>query len=154
MSPSAKPGLAPPLLQRLLLVLVALAAVAVLVVLGWSSGWGGGGHATSVVFLSAIAVANLLPFAAMAVAVVIGDRAHPQGMAATAAGVVALVALTAVLLTSFVRSESSTAPLLFLFLPFYLGLAVGVVALLTGGLHWLRQRRELRRADAGSPQPG
>ncbi|MEJ5867997.1 hypothetical protein WDV85_09630 [Pseudokineococcus sp. 5B2Z-1] len=141
MSHSTEPARTSARRQRGLLALVALPAVAVLVVLGWSSGWGGGGDATGLVFLLAFAVANLAPFVLVAVVVVVGGRAHPLGMPAAAVGVVGVAALTAVLLTSFVRSDSSTAPLLFLYMPFYLGLAVGVVALLTGGLHSIRQRR-------------
>ena len=127
---------------------MALPAVAVLAVMAWSSGWGGGGHTSGLLFFLAVAVVNLAPFAAMTILVVRGGRAWPRGTPAAAVGVVALAALTAALLGSFIGSESSTAALLFLFMPAYLGLVVAAAAVFTGVLHRIRQRRACRNPPA------
>lgn len=77
----------------------------------------------------------------MAGAVVLVGRRWPLGAPATAVGVLVLVALTTLLLAALVTSESSTAPLLLLFLPLHLG---AVVLAATGAavlVHRVRARR-------------
>ncbi|WP_299038328.1 hypothetical protein [uncultured Pseudokineococcus sp.] len=155
MSTDAAPPTRPPrrLTQGLLLV-VALTAAGLLAVMVWTGMWTQGAwSAGSLLFSVGLTAFNLAPFAAMAAVVVLVARVLQRGAPAAALGVVALAALTAVLLVSFVTSESSTAGLLFLFLPVYLGLVALVTLALAAVLHRVLQRRAQRREapDDGPP---
>ena len=98
--------------------MVALTAALLLLVMVRSTDWSPGpAKTTSLLITAAFAAWNLAPLAGMSGVVVIVVRTWPRGLPAVALGVVASCALTLVLLQDYRSSESSTAALLFVFLP-------------------------------------
>ena len=134
----------------MLAALVVLGAVATLAVLSWAGGWFEGGATGGVGSTLAFVAWDLAPFAGMGAVVVVGARRLARGLPALVLGVLALSALTALALSDFFVNESSTAALIFLFLPVY---QWGLV-LVTAGLAvvWHRVRR--RRAGERPPPTG
>ena len=128
-----------------LLVVLAATAVRTVDVMVWAAGgWersSTGGSAVPTVLFTAW---NLAPIAAMAVVVLRTHRRWPRAVLLTvAAGVVVLVAPTAWAFSGSKTDESSTAALLFLVLPLYQWLGVGLTVCAGVGVRALRSR--LRR---------
>lgn len=133
-----------------LLTLVALTAALTIGTLVWASGYGQGRAIDYEVLYAVVFVAwALLPFAAMGAIVIVAARKTRGAMVAVALGVVALAVLTVVLLLSFLASESSTAALLFIFLPIYQFLVVGATACTTLVVHLVLRRRRAHRLPLG-----
>ncbi len=135
--------------RRVVPALVVLGAVATLAVLSWAGGWFEGGAAGGAGSTVAITAWALAPFLGMGAVVAVGARRLTRGLPAVAVGVVALTGVTAWALSDFTTSESSTAALLFIFLPVY----QWVVVLVTAGLAvvWHRVRRRRTPARSGTP---
>ncbi|MEJ5913585.1 NAD(P)H-dependent oxidoreductase [Pseudokineococcus sp. 1T1Z-3] len=100
----------------------------------------GGGWAGLGVLL-AVAMLQLVPIGGMGAVVMLVRRRLTLGTPVLAVGVVVLLVLVLTMLAGFVTSESSTAALLFVFLPFYLAAVVLLTLGLAAGLHALRRRR-------------
>lgn len=142
-----------------LLGVVALGAVATVAVMVWAVGYGEESPADlseallalfTVVVGVLFVVWALVPFVAMAATVFFADRRAGGGrgvVVVLGVGVAALVVLTGAALGDFVTSESSTAALIFIFLPLYQLVVVLATAGVAFGVHALvgRHRRHRRR---------
>lgn len=126
-------GRRPRALVWALLVLLLLAAAFVSVVFGWASDWGRAAPELSVWYVVGLFAWGMLPFVLMGIVVVSFDRRLRGAMPVVAAGVLVMVGVTVWGMTSTLISQSSTAGLIFLFLPLPLllvvGLATGAAAL-------------------------
>lgn len=128
-------------LMWVLLVLLLLAAAFVLVVSGRAGDWGRAAPELSVWWYVAIVAWEMLPFILIGIVVVKFDRGLSGAMPAVVVGVLAVVGLAVWGMMAFLTSESSTAALVFVFIPLYLLLVVGVSTGAAAGLHVLRARR-------------
>ena len=119
MIPSPDVGRAPRALVRALLAVVAVDTAATLAVLAWAGGWFEAGLPSGVDLGTTVALTAwvLAPLVGTGALVLVTARRLPRGLVATAVGVVLLTVLTVGALLSFLRSESSTAALVFLTLP-------------------------------------
>jgi hypothetical protein len=134
-------------LSRALLVPVVLAAVFTVAVSVWAGGgWEdyrtAGDAGTTLLFL----LWNLAPLAGMAVVLPLLDRWLRDGVVVLVVGVVALVGLTVWSLLDFAASDSSTAALVFLFLPLLQWSVVVSTALLAWALQLVLRSRDPGRA--------
>ena len=93
----------------------------------------------------------LVPFLAIWIVVVKAARRTHSYMTMIALGVVALTVLTVAALVNFLASDSSTAALVFLVLPFYQLLVVGAAAAAGLRIPLLVRRRHQRRSRPGGP---
>lgn len=91
---------------------------------------------------------NLLPLGAMAVLLVWSSRRGWADVAVVELGSVAVAVIAGLALVDFSTSDSSTAALLFIFLPMYLWVAVAVSAMLA-----LAVRRWITKHPSGSQSP-
>ena len=135
---------------RVLLVVVALIAAFTVGVLLWASGYGQGRPVNyEVLFALVFVVLALVPFAAMGALVVAAARKMRGTTAVVALGVVALGVVTVMFLLDFLASDSSTAALVFVVLPFYQLVLVAVTAAAAFGLHLVLRWRRARRLPPG-----
>lgn len=152
MSAAVQGGAAAPVRPRwrtvltwVLLGAVALTAVVTVAVQVWA---GGGAEAydsagevgTSALFL----LWNLAPLAGMSVVLLFLGRWVRDGLVVLALGVVALVGITVASLLDFASSDSSTAALVFLFLPLLQWSVVVSSALLAWALQLVLRSRTAR----------
>ncbi|ROP26958.1 hypothetical protein [Pseudokineococcus lusitanus] len=129
-------------LPSVLLVVLALTAGAVATVMVWAGGGGAAGASDTLIGILFL-LWNLTPIAGMAGVVLFARRRRPTAAAVTL-GVLGLAGLVTTLLVDFVRSDSSTAALLFIFQPLYLWLVAGLTAGLAAASLWLVDRRRAR----------
>ena len=135
---------------RVLLVLVALSATFAVGTLLWASGYGQGRPVDyEVLFALLFAVLTLVPFAAMGALVIAAARKSSGMTAVVAVGVIALGVLTVTFLLDFLASDSSTAALIFVVLPFYQLVLVAATAAAAFGLHAILRWRRARRSPPG-----
>ncbi len=139
---------------RVLLAVVALSAAFTVGVMLWAGGYVHGGAVDDgVVSLLPSLGWALLPFLVATAVVVVATRGSRAASTAVAVGVAALVLLTVALLLSFLASESSTAALLFIFLPFYQLLVLGGATMVALVIQLLVRQRRARGTSSGD-RPG
>jgi len=132
----------PRYLPPVLLVLLALTAGAIATVMVWAGSGGTAGAGETLIGVLFV-LWNVTPIAGMAGVVLFARRRRPTAAAVTL-GVLALASLVTTLLVEFVRSDSSTAALLFIFQPLYFWLVTGLTAGLAATSLWLVDRRRAR----------
>lgn len=131
--------------------LIAMAATAGYVLhLGlWASGgWERSFANVGVPISLAFTAWSLAPMAGAAAVMVLAYRFWPRGQIAAAVGIAALAAFTVWSFADFKTSESSTAALIFVFLPPMQWLVVGLAAAAGGITHHLRSPRPSRPSES------